>query len=87
MSKFITFNGVDFFNSDKIEKISVLSHEKNIKDHDQNKEYLYCTVEINGVISYMSDDFKIYDDGFKTPRGMELFDKEMQRILGKIDAD
>lgn len=87
MSKFITFNGVDFFNSEKIEKISVLLHEKKIKDNDQNKDYLYCTVEINGVLAFRSDDFKIYDDGFKTPKGMELFDKEMQRLLGKIDAN
>ena len=87
MSKFITFNGVDFFNSDKIEKISIKSHEKKIKDNDQNKEYLSWTVEIDSSIVYKSDDFKIYDGGFNTPRGMYMFDRERTRLIRILNND
>jgi len=77
MSKFITFNGVDFLNSDKIEKISVKTNEKNIS----NKVYLYFTIAINDKVVFESEDYKVTDGQFSTPNGLNDFHKSYESTI------
>jgi len=81
MSKFITFNGVDFFNSDKIEKISVFHREKKI----DKKEYLYITVESDDCVLYESIDYKVYDEG-NCENVYKSFREEMNTIIEEIKS-
>lgn len=85
MAKFITFNGTKFFNVENVASIEVKTHERVLSAANKRKEYLYYTVELDGVEAFQSLDFKTYEGKYKTAEGMEDFRNALNYVIEQIE--
>ena len=81
MSKFITFDGVKYYNTDKISTIDVVQYEEKFK----NSEYLFYKVHIDNELVFESVAFKTYEDGYKTSHGLENFNDSLNNVRNMIE--
>jgi len=84
MKKF-TLDGVNYhYSKDTIIK----EFEKELITEDGEKRiYLYLEVYNDSKLIYQSDDFKIYDDGYKTPYGLQTYLEMKLNICKEIFED
>lgn len=84
MSRFITFNDIDFFNIELITKVSIVTHEKKIDNDEETKLYFYITVSLDDKPVFESQDFKLQQGKFKTTHGWEDYEQELSRLKSII---
>lgn len=84
MKKF-TLDGVNYhYSKDTI----IEEFEKELITEDGEKRlYLYLEVYNDSKLIYKSDDFKIYDDGYKTPYGLECYNQMKKNIHKDISKE
>ncbi len=74
MATFVTFDGMNFHNTDLVSHIYFETNEKIITTEDKiRKEYLYFIIYADSEEIYQSADYKIYEDRYETSNGMQNF--------------
>lgn len=84
MKKF-TLDGANYYYS---KDAIIEENEKELITEDGEKRiYLYLTVFVNLEPIYESIDFKIYDDGYSTPYGLQSYSEMKLNICKEIFED
>ncbi len=74
MATFVSFDGMNFHNTDSVSHIYFETNEKIIPTEDNmKKEYLYYIIYADGEEIYRSADYKIYEGRYETSNGMQNF--------------
>ena len=87
MAIFISFNGTEFHNTDKIDTIKFEELQETKKSEDGLKYYLSFKIRINNNIVYESQDYKISEGRYDTPNGLNNYRDAINYCLSLIPTD
>lgn len=76
MSKFITFDGVKYFNSQTIRTIRF----EDMMQQSSGNEYAYCDVFVDEELFYSTQKYKYYDEDGEVEDKLEMFYDEVKRL-------
>jgi len=65
----------------------ITKQHKGITENGEKRIYLYLTVFVELKPIYESIDFKIYDDGYSTPYGLQSYSEMKLNICKEIFED
>ena len=84
MKKF-TLDGANYYYSK--DAIIEENEKELITENGEKRIYLYLTVFVDLKPIYKSIDFKIYDDGYSTPYGLQSYSEMKLNICKEIFED